>query len=41
MTGSKPAHIMTEEDHEKVQKIEDLFLDVGTDSREERYPVSA
>ena len=35
VTGSKPAHIMTEEDHEKVQKIEDLFLDVGTDSREE------
>lgn len=35
VTGSKPAHIMTEEDHEKVQKIEDLFVDVGTNSREE------
>lgn len=35
ITGSKPAHIMTEEDHEKVQKIEDLFLDLGTQSREE------
>jgi len=34
-TGSKPAHIMTEEDHEKVQKIEELFVDVGTNSREE------
>jgi len=35
VTGSKPAHIMTEEDHEKVIKIEDLFVDVGTESREE------
>lgn len=35
ITGSKPAHIMTEEDHEKVQKIEELFVDVGTNSREE------
>lgn len=35
VTGSKPAHIMTEEDHEKVQKIEELFVDVGTNSREE------
>ncbi|MDD4367064.1 MAG: M20/M25/M40 family metallo-hydrolase [Eubacteriales bacterium] len=35
VTGAKPAHIMTAEDHEKVQKIEDLFLDVGTTSREE------
>lgn len=33
VTGSKPAHIMTEEDHEKVQKIEELFVDVGTESR--------
>ncbi len=35
VTGSKPAHIMTEEDHEKVIKIEDLFIDFGTDSAEE------
>ena len=35
VTGSKPAHIMTEEDHEKVIKIEDLFVDFGTMSREE------
>ena len=35
VTGSKPAHIMTPEDHEKVQKIEDLFVDLGTESREE------
>jgi endoglucanase len=26
---------MTEEDHEKVIKIEDLFVDIGTESREE------
>lgn len=35
VTGSKPAHIMTAEDHEKVIKIEDLFVDFGTSSREE------
>lgn len=35
VTGSKPAHIMSDEDHEKVQKIEDLFVDIGTTSREE------
>lgn len=35
VTGSKPAHIMTDEDHEKVIKIEELYMDVGTDSREE------
>lgn len=35
VTGSKPAHIMTEEDHERVIKIEDLYMDLGTDSREE------
>ena len=35
VTGSKPAHIMTAEDHEKVIKIEDLFVDFGTMSREE------
>lgn len=35
VTGSKPAHIMTEEDHEKVIKIEELYMDVGTESREE------
>lgn len=35
ITGSKPAHIMTEEDHLKVIPIEDLFVDFGTDSVEE------
>lgn len=35
VTGSKPAHIMTDEDHEKVIKIEELYLDLGTESREE------
>lgn len=35
VTGSKPAHIMSEEDHEKVIKIEDLFVDFGTESAEE------
>ena len=35
VTGSKPAHIMTAEDHQQVIKIEDLFLDIGTESREE------
>lgn len=35
VTGSKPAHIMTAEDHERVIKIEDLYMDLGTESREE------
>lgn len=35
VTGSKPAHIMTDEDHIRVIKIEDLYLDLGTESREE------
>jgi endoglucanase len=35
VTGSKPAHIMTEEDHEKALKIEDLFVDFGTDGADE------
>ena len=35
VTGSKPAHIMTEEDHEKVIKIDELFLDFGTASSDE------
>ncbi|GAB1477321.1 M42 family metallopeptidase [Bacillota bacterium] len=35
VTGSKPAHIMTEEDHEKVIKIEELYMDLGTESKEE------
>jgi endoglucanase len=35
VTGSKPAHIMTAEDHEKVIKIEELYMDLGTESREE------
>lgn len=35
VTGSKPAHIMTAEDHEKVIKIEELYLDFGTESKEE------
>jgi endoglucanase len=35
VTGSKPAHIMTAEDHEKVIKIEELYMDLGTESRAE------
>lgn len=35
VTGSKPAHIMTDEDHEKVIKIDELFVDFGTESAEE------
>ncbi|MDD2215816.1 MAG: M20/M25/M40 family metallo-hydrolase [Eubacteriales bacterium] len=35
VTGSKPAHIMTDEDHEKVIKIDELYVDLGTNSREE------
>ena len=35
VTGSKPAHIMNEEDHKKVLPISELFVDFGTDSREE------
>lgn len=35
VTGSKPAHIMTEEDHHKVQEISELYVDIGTESREE------
>lgn len=35
ITGSKPAHIMTAEDHEKVIQIENLFIDFGTDSAQE------
>ncbi|SCK00995.1 Putative aminopeptidase ysdC [uncultured Eubacterium sp.] len=35
VTGSKPAHIMTPEDHEKVIDIEELYLDFGTDSADE------
>ncbi|MDR2860782.1 MAG: hypothetical protein LBV66_02980, partial [Elusimicrobiota bacterium] len=35
ITGSKPAHIMTEQDHEKVIKVEDLFVDFGTQSAQE------
>lgn len=35
VTGSKPAHIMNAEDHEKVIKIEDLYVDLGTESRAE------
>jgi endoglucanase len=35
VTGSKPAHIMTAEDHEKALKIEDLFVDFGTGSADE------
>lgn len=35
VTGSKPAHIMDPEDHEKVIKIEDLYVDFGTESAEE------
>jgi endoglucanase len=32
VTGSKPAHIMTEEDHGKAVKLDDLFVDFGTES---------
>jgi len=35
VTGSKPAHLMSAEDHKKVLTIPELFLDVGTDSAEE------
>ena len=35
VTGSKPFHILTEEEQGKVIKIEDLFVDLGTESREE------
>lgn len=35
VTGSKPAHIMTAEEHNQVIKIEELYVDVGTESREE------
>lgn len=35
VTGSKPAHIMTEEDHNRVIKIDELYVDIGTESREE------
>jgi endoglucanase len=35
VTGAKPAHIMTAEDHEKVITIKDLFVDFGTESAAE------
>lgn len=35
VTGSKPFHIMTEEEMGKAIKIEELFLDFGTSSAEE------
>ncbi|GMO40917.1 MAG: M42 family metallopeptidase [Treponemataceae bacterium] len=35
VTGSKPAHLMSPEDHEKAVKIRDLFVDFGTESAEE------
>lgn len=35
VTGSKPFHLMETEDHTKVLSIADLFLDFGTESREE------
>ena len=35
VTGSKPAHIMSEEEHNQVIKIEDLFVDFGTESAAE------
>ncbi len=35
VTGSKPAHIMTEEDHKNVLPIEELFVDFGTESKAE------
>ncbi len=33
--GCKPPHIMKEEERKKVVKIEDMFLDVGAESKEE------
>ncbi len=35
VTGSKPFHIMADDEHEKIVKIEDLYMDLGTESREE------
>ena len=35
ITGSKPAHIMNEEDHKNIIPIEELYVDFGTDNREE------
>ena len=35
VTGAKPRHLLSEEARGKAQKIEDLFLDIGTGSREE------
>ncbi|MDR2708881.1 MAG: M20/M25/M40 family metallo-hydrolase [Elusimicrobiota bacterium] len=35
VTGSKPAHIMTSDDHNKVIKIEDLYVDIGASSAAE------
>ena len=35
VVGSKPPHLLTEEEREKVVKLEDLFIDVGATSKEE------
>jgi len=35
VVGSKPPHVLTEEERNKVVKIEDLFIDVGASSKEE------
>ncbi|MGE5484436.1 MAG: M42 family metallopeptidase [Ignavibacteriales bacterium] len=33
--GSKPPHLMTEEDRKKVVRVKDMFIDIGASSREE------
>lgn len=35
LIGRKPIHLMSPEDRRKIAKIEDLFIDVGADSREQ------
>lgn len=37
ITGSKPFHTMAADEHEKVIRIEDLYMDLGTESREETW----
>ncbi len=37
VTGSKPTHVLTREEQEQVEKIDQLFVDVGTNSREETH----
>lgn len=37
VTGGKPAHILTPEEIKETMPIEDLFIDVGANSREEAF----